>query len=294
MSEMPSGAIADVEAVRSVLLDLRVPRQPGNDAPSPEVEWPILVTFDEPVEHERCLERFDHDWSESHDAVIYGQTREGGWTRTFHNGSSANASYQALQIAVRLPGDAEPRSSDGLARLFSDVSERAASLGALLTEARYPIESAVARAAELGRLRDLIEEREEGCVHARVARKDRFSAEEVERVLGGIGFDARRGGLLTWSNEAGCVGDDPIIGATLETDSRLLLWFAVPRVADPFAVLDAMIAVAALVVRTLGGRVVGEDGEPLDVLAIRAEVADLVERMNAAHLVPGQTGLSVV
>jgi hypothetical protein len=84
------------------------------------------------------------------------------------------------------------------------------------------------------------------------------------------------------------------MGATLESQARLALWFAVPRVAEPLSVLDAMIAVAALVVGTVGGKIVDQQGEPLNVLAIRAQVANLLERMNAAHLVPGETGLALV
>src|SRR5690606_37163428 len=141
---------------------------------------------------------------ELHDVVLYGQASDGSWASPL--GASEDATnYHALQIGVRLPGDVDARSSENLAHLLEQVRERARSLGALLTEARYPLESAVTRAAELGRLRDFIEQQAEGCVDARVARPNGFQPEEIERVLAGIGFDARRGGLFTWSNQAGCL-----------------------------------------------------------------------------------------
>ena len=279
----------DLEAVRERLCELRIPRAPdaSGSPPRPEVHWPILITFGAPVEAARCVAAFDDAWRERHDAVLHALGRDGEWAPA---DPDAEQPYHAAQVALRLPGDAEPRSSERLTELLTDVAERAEKLGALLTEPRYPLESAVQRAADLGRLRDLIEERDEGCVQVRVVDAASGPAPVLERV----GFDERRGGLYVWSNHAGCVGADPIIGARLDDGTGLSLWFAVPRVADPFAVLDAIVAVAALVVRDAGGRIVDDSGNRLDSLALRAGVADIVERMEAAHLVPGDTALSLV
>ena len=289
-----TGSVADLDAVRSALKELRVPREPraGGEVPAPEVEWPILVTFDAPVESARLLEAFGDDWWTEHDASLYVLPPKGIWARV---GSTPEPDvWQAIQVALRLPGDVEPRTELGLRSVLADVATRASALGALLTEARYPLESAPGRGAALRRLRDFIETCDDGCLHLRVVNSAGFRSEDVERVLSNVGFDARRGGLFALSNAGGCIGDELIMGATLEHETRLALWFAVPRVAEPFAVLDGMVAVAALVVSTLGGEIVDEQGARANVLVLRANVADLVERMNAANLVPGETGLSLV
>jgi hypothetical protein len=210
------------------------------------------------------------------------------------NEGEPSGAWQSVQIALRLPGDAEPRSHDSLERVLGDVSRRAAELGALLTEPRYPLESAVIRADELRRLRDFFEQSDDGCAHLRVENPQGYRSDDVGRLLGELGFDALRGGLFALPNRDDCIGDELILRATLELDTRLSLWFAVPRVADPFAVLDAMVAVASLVVTTLGGEVVDESGARLNVLALRANVADLVQRLDAAHLVPGETGMALL
>jgi hypothetical protein len=288
------GSVADLEAVRAALEELRVPREPraSGEVPAPEVEWPILVTFDAPIESARLLEAFGDDWWDEHDAVLYALPPKGAWARV---GSEPEPDvWQAIQIAMRLPGDAEPRTELGLNSVLADVSRRATALGALLTEARYPVESAAVRAADLRRLRDFVETCDDGCLHLRVVNSDGYRGADVERVLVHAGFDARRGGLFALSNDGDCIGDELIMGAALEHETRLTLWFAVPRVAEPFAVLDGMVAVAALVVSTLGGEIVDEQGARANVLVLRANVADLVERMMAANLVPGATGLALV
>lgn len=283
---------ADFEAVRGMLHELRVSREatPGGRAPAPEVEWPILVTFAEPVDSARCFERFDESWQSDHDTLLYALPAAGGWKLAERGEAQA---YHALQIAVRLPGDAAPRSRARLERLQAEIAARAGQLGALLTEARYPLESAVERAAELGSLRDLIEERDDGCVHVRV-QSPGAAAERVEGVLEALGFAPRRGGLWAFGNERGCLGGDPIIGASFDPAAGLSLWFAVPRVAAPFAVLDALVAVAALVVGSVGGKIVDDAGAPVDARSLHAAVEDMVERMARANLIPGDTALSLV
>jgi hypothetical protein len=284
----------DLEAVRRALDALRVPRPAvtSGELPAPEVEWPILVTFDAPVSSQRVLEAFDPAWWHEHDAVLYALPAGGLWGRT--GDEPVAAEWQAMQVAVRLPGDAEPRSQTSLERVLADVRDKAALLGALLTEPRYPIDSAVLRADELRRLRDHLEQSDDGCVHLAVHNPAGYASGEIERVLAEIGFELRKGGLFALTNAADCLGHELILAAMLEEDSRVALWFAVPRVAAPFAVLDAMVAVASLIVSRLGGEIVDEAGQRLNVLLLRANVADLVQRLDAAHLAPGGTGMSLL
>lgn len=284
----------DLDAVREALRSLRVPRPAiaAGEVPSPEVEWPILVTFDAPVSSARVLEAFDPAWWHEHDALLYVLPAGALWSRA--SDEPCESEWQAIQVGVRLPGDAEPRSLPSLERVLSDVREKAGALGALLTEPRYPLDSAVIRADELRRLRDFLEQNGDGCVHLAVNNPDGYASAEIERTLAELGFELRKGGLFVLTNAADCVGHELILAAMLEEETRLAFWFAVPRVAAPFAVLDAMVAVASLVVSTLGGVIVDETGERLNVLLLRANVADLVQRLDAAHLAPGGTGMSLL
>jgi len=131
-----------------------------------------------------------------------------------------------------------------------------------------------------------------------------FAGREVWDVMLCLGLDYGDGDLFHWINNSG-FGNDHFF--TVETSTPpgyflpqrmasgqgdvgdLIFNFSIPRSADPLAVFDSMVKAVEYAQDRLGGTILLDAGEPFDREAERKKIENVVEELDKAGFVPGES-----
>jgi cell division protein ZipA len=122
-------------------------------------------------------------------------------------------------------------------------------------------------------------------------------------VLQSVGLKWGDGDLFHWNNTKGDFGDDAFFSVWTTTTpgyflpesiksgqmnpQNLVFGFSIPRSADPKNVFSVMLEAVNYCHKRLGGKVLNDNGLPLDETSAKDNVSAIVSKMNAQGLVPG-------
>lgn len=129
-----------------------------------------------------------------------------------------------------------------------------------------------------------------------------FDAKQVWDVMLCLGLEWGDMDCFHWLNPSG-VGDDSFFSVETSTPpgyflpediaaggvsfDDLLFIYSVPRNARPVETFDAMLRAAEYCGKRLGGTIVDEEGDAIDVAALREAIVLVAERLRAAGFEPG-------
>jgi len=275
----------------------------GADPANPRANWAVNVEFRAggSAGKQQIVSVLNREWEESNGSPTlygFGQKTE-RWSLL--DAASESEPYSKLELLwPYLSLDAAKRFTAEFAQQWLGAIEKAAPRIAPATvRASEPPAAAARRARGLEALRSEIEDAQ--VIVALVAPEGRpFDGFKMWDALRSLGLEWGDGDLFHWAANA---GDDSAFSVSTSTDpgyffpeeavaghlhvEDLVFGLSIPRTYQPTVVLEAMIRAAKYVQRRLGGNLVSAQREPLNEAALRASLAQTVQRMTAAGIEPG-------
>ncbi len=258
---------------------------------SPTVSWVIDVELPRPMHRDRFMPLFPSTWRLENDVSLHAfcpDTAE--WT--YPETSGVPERYTRLQLAVALAGIDVEREGEDLTAILDEVRTRLDGAGITAISTRPSLEEAVARAAIID---DLLEDLEEAWAGVLVEAPEGqpFALDDVRRMAKDLRLaegDLEDG--FAWLNDEDAPGDEALFTMIPEVDRgervrALRIALHVARTADPLVILEPLLLAAGYMRDTLGGALVGLEGEPFDAEQLRGWVEKVVARLRAADLEPG-------
>lgn len=276
------------------------PQQPEEYKPDPYYDWVIDVDTggDSSFTREDVFAIFDLEWRKTFgDASVYGfSLTNNRWTYALAGGDPER--FGRLQIGVSLLFE-----SAQLQNCFESSAKKIKSYGKTGVTAQVtimePVDTAVARSKELLQLK-----RELNHDIIVILKSDNFYPGRLAwDILTETGLRWGDGDLFHWDNLPRGYGDDRFFSVWTSTvpgyffpeavkagtfnPVDLAFGYWIGRSADPMGVFDVMMEVVAYCRQHLGGKLLGRDGQPFDVMAERVRLQQIVDEMILKGVQPG-------
>ena len=271
---------------------------------SDDLGWPLKIDYwarvpgPEPVAcHDVLLVYRRHELDLVHPHLIHGRSYPSNVWVDLEEASSADR-FSDIVVSVQMVDRRGPVTESELTRTNSLVYELAEKLNRKF-QFDMTVEEAIDQAVRL----DHFCQRQDVLVIVNIVAQEgsEFSGNDIQRIsershmqIGEMGMfhflDPRTGhNRFTMANRSEPGSFDPVALKTFSTRG-LTLFMSIPRVLDPLAVFDEMIAVAQYAASELSGQLRDPDGGEIGVSGvekIRQEVADIEEIFHRVGIVPG-------
>ncbi|MEO3405904.1 cell division protein ZipA C-terminal FtsZ-binding domain-containing protein [Mucilaginibacter sp. CAU 1740] len=281
------------------------PKDGDEYKPDTTQEWVInigLPASAPPFEKEDLNKIFDAGWSKTYGAAtLYGyEADKNRWA--FVAGGKEPKKYSKLQLSVNLlqvydtePADYVPLKLDAyVGSLRLKLSSYPATVKPTEPSAR-----AVIKARQLVAIK-----RRFNVDELVILKTDKpYKGMDVWDALQCTGLRWGDGDLFHWNNYKSGYGDEALFSVATDTDpgyflpeaikegrmnpTDLVFGYSIPRSADPEHVFDAMLNAAKYCQKRLGGKMLNQQGQPLNETNEKATITAVVGAMKAKGLVPG-------
>lgn len=296
----------------SYILDtnaLSFPTHEGMSLPTvyeadPQREWIVNVdrTDGGVFKKEDVARLFDLEWRHEYPSTIYGfSLPENRWV--YADAGDAKAPYSKLQVAINVQDVYSEEfpyfDPQNLIRFVTELEMRAVNnpykLKIVETET---VDEAIVKAKQLVQLY-----REYNKSAIIVLQSDRqFSGLEAWDALQSVGLRWGDGDLFHWNNNSQIGGDrhftvwtttDPgyflpeeVVAGNMNP-RNIVFGFSIPQSLDPKGVYDVMLRAARYCQKRLGGQILDNSGQQLDIAEQQQEIVELVDKMKGKGIVPG-------
>lgn len=277
------------------------PAPPDITRPDRDGEIIVEATFDPPLALAAIRAQLASRTNRASSSV-YGHLGGDRWQ--FVEDDDATGPYVGLAIAVSFVEIDDPAPLAEVERELAWARGVFGKLGKPAPTVSMTAPDAIARAKAAITLRESLKDQTTAGVAILAPAGTKFPGRLIWDVAYSAGFEWGDGDYMHWvpspdtdasqgigmgnGNGMGYFMPEWVAKNDGSADADLLeMSFEVPRAYAPEAVHDVMVRAATYMARRLGGTLVTTDGQPFDAAASRARVTDLVAKLKAAGLVPG-------
>jgi cell division protein ZipA len=296
----------------SYILDtnaLSFPTHEGMSMPTvyvadPRRKWIVNVdrTDGGTFKKEDIARLFDLEWRHSFPSTIYGfSLPENRWT--YANAGDAVAPYSKLQVAIDVQDayseefpNFDPQT---LIRYVAELKRRAANNPhKLKIEETETVDEAIVKAKQLVQL---YQEFNRSAIIV-LQSNDQYSGLAVWDALQSVGLQWGDGDLFHWHNNRRIGGDQHFsVWTTTEpgyflpeevvagnmNPKNIVFGYSIPRSLDPKGVYDVMVSAVKYCQKRLGGQILDNSGQQLDIAKEQQRIVELADKMKSKGIVPG-------